>query len=190
MAVSVQDIRSTFLEASARFYSLISPPTSAYLMQQKRQNTTSEFSKALTGDTSDACASCATLILPGLNSRRTVNQSKSARRARHEGKAKIINISQQYLKVECLVCHRYTERPLEKPKAQRGTTKTTKGSAIKAIDSCASADTAIARSTPTHKQRKKNRKQGGLQAMLEKSKQASNPSGNFGMDLMDFMKVE
>lgn len=193
MADSVQDIRSTFLDSSARFYSYISPSTSAYLMQQKRQNTTIETSKAVAVGTSDVCASCDSLILPGLNSRCTISHSRSARRAMHKKKAKGIEASQQYLKVECLVCHRYTKRPLEKQKAHgrtRRTTKTTKGSVIEETNTCGTADTAIATPTPTRKQRKRNRTQGGLQAMIEKSKQASKPSGNFDMDLMDFMKLE
>lgn len=39
------------------------------------------------------------------------------------------------------------------------------------------------------KKRAKARKQGGLQAMLEKAKQAEAHSSGFGLDLMDLMKM-
>jgi len=110
----------------------------------------------------------------------------------------------KYLKIDCLLCYRFEETPLQgsETKSKHSINKTSNPDPVKSEhqlppsqgDNFQSASTSQfeASKPPTtytsSKKRANARKQGGLQAMLEKSKIPKSSSSGFGLDLLDLMK--
>ena len=201
--------RLRFLDASARHYSTLAPATSAHLMLEAITVATDPENTPPKGVNSKAaCGACGTIRIPGVTSRTTIVDLKKPTKGslKKKKKGQLSNTSKRpvvkQVVVECLRCHRKTITPLQPSRGyrlrQRETPDPTRGSGVKPAEPRSSSLSTVANpaqlsekpvsSNSSSKKRAKTRKQGGLQAMLEKSKgSASSPSG-FGLDLMDFMK--
>lgn len=205
MVNEAAEAKLRFLEASARHYASSAPETSAHLMAQRNieaaDNGLSPSRKQFNG----SCKGCGSILLPGWTSRTSI--------VRKGGKVKVgakkkprSNASDlaRYLRVDCLICYRYEERPLKglKPKSKHPLQISSEQALIgsepqetstRIYDASTSSTDQVKASKPlapntNSKKRAKARKQGGLQAMLEKSKASTGPSSGFGLDLMDLMK--
>ncbi len=197
-----------FLEASARHYASSAPETSAHLMAARHNveaNESGIVSKNKTGS-SGSCKACGSILVPGWTARTSIVRKGGWSKAALEKKKRPKNASDllKYLRVDCLLCYRYEERFLQglKPKSKdalkTSTTQAVIGSepqhpSSQIHDSSAASTSHVQASQPlttntSSKKRAKARKQGGLQAMLEKSKASDSPSSGFGLDLLDLMK--
>ena len=196
MAFGPQDARLRFLEASARHYAATAPAISAHLMLQRNLEVVGREIKVVKGSASPACQSCVTIMIPGWTSKITIENEgavgkgrsgkRSARKGREEKDKKLV--------FECLACHRYVKTDLDFSRRPRKGARGAKAllstsqatAAISKPKSAGDPQKAVAANSGS-KQRAKARK-GGLQAMLEKSKQSSTPSVGRGLGLMDLMK--
>ena len=179
--------RTQFLEAAARAYVGTDPATSAHLMAQRNLETTRNVLSVFEDPSTPYCRACGMIQVPGRTSAISVSDGRLANRCRSTTKAMGKGKSEgtKSILVECLTCHRYVKSAL--PSSPEMEVK----ASAKAI---ASTKENVTRKTgkPTtgnagSKQRAKARK-GGLQAILEKSKQGSTSSVGDGLDLMNFLK--
>ncbi|MCJ1451589.1 hypothetical protein MMC28_001929 [Mycoblastus sanguinarius] len=194
--------RLRFLNTSARFYSTTAPETSAHLMLQCNTDPESNAKHLNRGEASTVCTACAAILVPGWTSRVTIlneNQSQHPRSKTRSKKPEDGDASKKqrkYVRFDCLTCSRFEMMPLEDSKARRNNrmknSKPQLTSSMEARSILAHSNSQQppkpASTNASSKQRAKARKQGGLQAMLEKSKMTANPSSGFGLDLLDLMK--
>ncbi len=196
-----------FLEASARHYASSALETSAHLMAQRNveANDSCIVLKNKTRS-SGSCNACGSILVPGWTSRTSIARKGGRSKAALKKKKLRESASDllKYLRVDCLLCYRYEERPLQEsmPKSKdalkTSTTQAVIGSepqhpSSQIHDSSAASTSQVQASQPlttnnSSKKRARARKQGGLQAMLEKSKASDSPSSGFGLDLLDLMK--
>ena len=200
MSTADAEARLKFLKTVADQYAQCDPSTSAYLMSQhalaiqKKERAANKYS----ADT--VCRGCSTTLIHGWTSRaaiinkdrpfehQTTKQKKSSRR-------KITHPQEKFVKTECLRCHRFEERPLSQlPRGRSNPPKISNSSSnAQQTPSAAPAQQDLSKPTDRNassKLRAKARKQGGLHAMLEKSKAAASSSSGFGLDLLDLMKQD
>ena len=200
--------RLKFLDNSAHLYSTFAPATSAHLILERitvAGNDENTPSKRATANV--ACIACGTIRIPGRTSRTTIvdptkskevsPKRKKNRQSTETGKRP----AEKQVVVECLTCRRKTKTPLQTSQEHRvsrqrdsnaaatsGTTSTrsTLSSAL-AVGNLAPVSQKPVSANSSSKKRAKSRKQGGLQAMLEKSKRTGSSSSPV-LDLMDLMK--
>ena len=196
MVLALQNARARFLENAARAYTQTDSATSSHLITQLN-SVNVQGGKISSEDFS--CRACGTIQLPGLTSSTTIagEVSEEKRSSREMAKRKVTQVNGKSVQITCLKCHHYVKHAL--PRSVQCSRKTVPSQDKTALPPTSNEDAA--KSTPTstsHKsatsnagsrQRAKARK-GGLQAMLEKSKQNLMPSSETGLDLMDFMKQE
>ena len=189
MAIEAMEAKTKFLDASACHYAVIAPAISAHLMLQ-RNSEAADNSVPLQLEGSRACRACGTILIPGSTSRTSILREKATKtriHLREHGKDGRAGTPVKWLRVDCLICHRYEKKPLQPPGLKAQTAPSVSGFANKKpsdMTQSARVGTASAGS----KQRAKARKHGGLQAMLEKTKASANSSRGFGLDLLDLMK--
>lgn len=199
------DAKIRFLEATARHYASSAPETSAHLMAQRNIEAADNGLSPSRNQSNGSCKGCGSILLPGWTSRTSIIRKGGKVKVQSKKKPRS-NASDldRYLRVDCLICYRYEERPLQglKPKSKHPLQISSEQALVGSgpqqppsqihDSSAASADQAQASkplATNTNsKKRAKARKPGGLQAMLEKSKASTGPSSGFGLDLMDLMK--
>ncbi|KAL8841178.1 MAG: hypothetical protein Q9170_001032 [Blastenia crenularia] len=196
MPDAVANARIQFLDASARLLSSVVPETSAYLMQQ-RNLVAENYEKNLTkAQLKDICKACGTILIPDSSSR-VLNIPKS--RKRRKTKALESNSFQEHMHTECLACRRVTRTPIQGSREKNfgeslvlmraAKASNTSGPEIRISSNGSSAEVEKTISVNANsKKRAKARKQGSLQALLEKSKGTGSRSSELGLDLMDFMK--
>ena len=189
--------RNRFLDAAARSYAVDHPATSAHLMTQRNEDSNSLRRPLVRDSAITRCSACGTLVIPGVTSKtilRNAGPDRKVKRKNNLNRRGGETTEQEHKKdmlliVECLRCHRHMRRPIDTPRQPRdkryaaaegiGKTSLPETSAKNAVEK-------LVKDNAQSKQRAKARK-GGLQALLDKSKQDSSPSrGN--LDLMDFMK--
>lgn len=196
MASASQTARAKFQETAAYTYAVRSPATSAYLMLHRNFETTLSVKPSRDDSSIPSCRACGTIFLPGWTSKTSISNQSSVRKGppsskKEAGKAR--QGKRKVLKVECLKCHRYVQTSLDSLKLVRkpavvehpaSATRMTTTDVTRVM-------TKSEKQKPTvgngGRQRAKARR-GGLQAMLEKSKQTSTSSFGSGLDLMDFMR--
>lgn len=190
-------VRNRFLEAAARIYAVDHPATSAHLMAQRNEES-NPLGRPLGRDSAIiSCMACGTLMIPGVTSKTILRNAGPDRKVKRKNKLnrRGSETSEQehgksmLLIVECMKCHRHTRRPMDTPRQP----KDKKYAAAEGIrktsvpeSSVQNAVEKLAKDNAQSKQRAKARK-GGLQALLDKSKQDSSSSLG-SLDLMDFMK--
>lgn len=201
-------VRLNFLDASAHHYSTLAPATSAHLMLERMTvGAGNENIPLKPAKSNTVCDACGTIRIPGWTSRTTIvdpakpqNASSKTEKRRRTNKRANTPAEKQVV-VECLACWRKTATPLQTSQGYRidwkrssnaGATSGAQSAEPVPLSATNVANTAQVSETPfsansSSKKRAKTRKQGGLQAMLEKSKRAGSSSG-FGLDLMDLMK--
>ena len=196
MDIKVLETKIQFLDAAACHYSMITPATSAHLMLQRHFEVANN---SVPVQKSGACRACGTILIPGSTSRTSIvheQPTKTKVHSKKHGKDDSAKKPIRFLRVDCLICHRYERKPLQgssRPNVKKpsvfdtGTLPSVSGFADKEpsdMPQSARVGTASASS----KQRAKARKHGELQAMLEKTKGSTNSSPGFGLDLLDLMK--
>ncbi|KAL8809891.1 MAG: hypothetical protein Q9200_003029 [Gallowayella weberi] len=188
------EARITFLETSARLLQKTAPSTSAHLMLERNIVANEHDRKVDKSQLKDNCRACGTISVPGVTSKTEVTKvfsnSKQKKRAGFNEDADELEIH------ECLACYRVVTSPSSKV-LQNGFKNQGKPTGLVERSKIGGAGSKsdimqTEKSTPANassKRRAKARKQGGLQAMLEKSKGANSQSTGTGLDLMDFMKA-
>ncbi len=195
--------RLKFLDASAHHYSTLAPATSAHLMLERMTvAANNEIAPPKGTDSNAACGACGTIRIPGWTSRTTIVdlakpkgvplKSKKKRRSGGIGKRP----EEKHVVVQCLTCHRQSTTRLQTSQGHRdsrqGSSNAAGTASTESVEPATVTNPAQVSSKPvsvnnSSKKRAKNRKQGGLQAMLEKSKGTGSSSG-FGLELMDLLK--
>lgn len=198
MAIEAMEAKIKFLDASACYYSVIAPATSAHLMLQ-RNSEAADNSVPLQIEGCRACRACGTILIPGCTSRTRIVREKATKtriRSREHGRDNRAGTLIKSVRVDCLICHRYEKKPLQdsdgtnikKPSVlDTRTVPSVSGSADKEPSDMPQA-ARLGTPSASSKQRAKARKHGGLQAMLEKTKASGTSSSGFGLDLLDLMK--
>lgn len=182
----MQDVRTKFLQSSARMILLSSPSTSRYLSSQSVEL---EHSRAILPSTGreNVCAACGNLLVPGWTSSMRTATEKEATKPRLVSEFKI---RRRKLSQKCSSCHRISKQTTElKPNPRnlrRRPAVSTHATGKAAHEELPAEDAADKSTKVSSKKRAKARKdRQGLQALLDKSTQ-NKPRG--GLNLMDFMK--
>ncbi|KAL8943918.1 MAG: hypothetical protein Q9211_000802 [Gyalolechia sp. 1 TL-2023] len=189
------DARIRFLETSAYILHDIVPETSAHLMQQ-RKVVAEEFDRSLSkAQLKDICTACGMISVLHSNSRVLPAASSGRKRRRVAREPEAL---EEQSRIECLSCRRVAVTPMQQ---SQGNTRVVAKHAplatpssialsgtVPASDSRSEETEKHASANASSKKRAKARKQGGLQALLEKSKATDSTSRGLGLDLMDFMK--
>lgn len=191
--------RIKFLDYSARRFQDTAPSTSAYLMHQ-RNTVADEHGKALNkAQLKDICKACGSMLLPDVTCKTGVVDLSAARRKKRKLDAPESESPAKQNRLECLLCHRVTVTPLQLPQ-KPGLWQSAKLTGLAkqphnpvsgnelALDVTSMKTEKPASTNASSKKRAKARKQGGLQALLERSKGMESRSSALGLDLMDFMK--
>lgn len=204
--------RLDFLKASARLLSQQSPSTSAHLMTMHNSIVLHDKSSRLpVKDQMEACPSCGSVRIPGVNSRvftrtqtppktaRNVHKSRPKEPSQDAGQCQSV---QKCLIYECLRCrHEVVQRipqparPIQRkrrsPTATETSSSTSQKIPLRAAKNPAeklesgSATSKTDSENSSSKKRAKMRKQKGLLASLATQKQTK-PSGS--LDLLDFLQ--
>lgn len=199
------EAKMRFLDASARHYASSAPETSAHLMAQRNMEAAESGISLNKTQSSGSCKACGSILVPGWTSWTSIITKDGKVKQLKVGSKKMARSNlPKYLRVDCLICYRYEERPLQglKPTSKHPLKIPHKEASIgselrqpcsQTADSSAASTSHMQVSEPlatnaSSKKRAKARKQGGLQAMLEKSKASTGPSAGFGLDLLDLMK--
>ena len=188
------DAKLKFLDVAARIYAQIAPPLSAHLMSVRADRAEDLESKNSKG----VCGACGTISIPGVTSRTSITNDGGAdgisKEAKRKSKKRRMAAGQalKLLETKCLACHRVTKVRIEPSKRQ--TLVRDKKVVIPARSNAPPSINAAKAplSAPSIKnggsKRSKARKKGGLQALVERSKQTHETTQGSGLDLMDFMK--
>lgn len=186
--MATSDAKHRFLEAVARLYATTAPAASAHL--KLRANAEAVDGKKVVVRDESTCKACGRVLIPGWTSlTRIVGPDAKAKLS-----ARSTITKKKALVVECLGCHRYVKTPLDAKiraptkRVARQAHVSTDGSAEVAAKPVLENGARPAATNSSSKQRAKSRKQGGLQAMLDRSKKQPISSPGSGLDLMDFMK--
>ena len=189
------------MDVAARFYSFTAPATSAHLMLQRNLEVASDPKSSRKGKSGGSCEGCGTILVPGWTSRTSITSKTAPERPTSTDKAKKrrrrpVGGLNKTVRIDCLICHRFGEvtlPPLSRSKAIGDTMA--KSQTIPSMTANTTAASPVPKESPklatsnaSSKQRAKARKQGGLQAMLAKSKSSASPASGFGLDLSDLMK--
>ena len=204
MTQAATKARIKFLAASADTYARIAPATSAHLMLECENVAASNDLLIKRPDSRQACKACGTTLISGWTSNTSVvNPAKSGRRrhrSRNDGKD-LMDVRNKLVRTQCLVCHRWMSSPLEHAVApgivrkkdtmsQSALSVTVSSSGV--TDSISDAMREPQIQLPTNaasRKRAKARKQGGLQAMLQKAESDGTKVFSPQLGLMDFMKL-
>lgn len=196
--------RLRFLNDSAHLIAIGSPTTSAVVG--------SHYDKLLVENDLDlqaskkdqdsrrreVCGACGSLMIPGWSCHviQENMKPKEAQRAKKMSRKSTSKLEKAKV-YSCLRCHRKTVQPVVARESQVLLKKPIVSKIQHAASAAPASITEYASATPksanaSSKKRAKARRQGGLQAMLAKSKtEPLGPSsGGFGLDLMDLMKSD
>lgn len=211
MAPPATKARLNFLAASAHLYSSTAPATSAHLMLEcKRVAANSEIQMKQTGS-KPACDACGTDLISGWTSRTFIASPRRSKKTKPKSKKAVQTTQRAGSKLvisKCLVCRRSTKTQLMTTTRLTATRPAVGGAKVSGsvpLPSTASLPTEpnpktadldrqelhnlpLPSANLNSKKRAKARKQGGLQAMLEKSKTIETHSSGFGLELTDLLK--
>ncbi|KAI4284552.1 MAG: hypothetical protein L6R38_001318 [Xanthoria sp. 2 TBL-2021] len=197
MPESGLDARLRFLDRSARLLNRAAPATSAHLMLE-RNTVAEEHGKTLNkAQVQDICKACGTIFNADLTSTfNPIHPDVTSSKGRNR---KItpdhVSLSKQSSN-ECHACRRVVITPsLQSQQYSRNNQMKTAASA-KLSENIASPSSKhdlvnaekVIPANISSKKRAKARKQGGLQAMLEKAKGTNLQSSDTGLNLMDLIK--
>jgi RNase P subunit RPR2 len=176
--------RLRYLNESAQLIATTAPTTSRILMSRRNSLIFESGRDRSEAQKRDACGACGTITIPGWES--TVQLPRQQIR---KGKNKISQAAKTKVVVyTCEACGRKTCYSLDKPQMPKHTLGSSKSN-ITESSSTPKAVSTIPSSTSSSRKRTKSRKQGSLEALLERQKPSdTRTSGGFGLDLMDFMK--
>lgn len=216
MANAEFEAKLRFSEVSARHYVSLEPATSAHLMAHRANEASGSGITPNDKRPKDVCKACGSISVPGITSRTSIlRNGTEGKRSKVNSRKNVKNKSDaklqrrtldlpKNLKIDCLICYRYETRPLLVSKARNPkpiTNQHKPGGIVStpqllpahgdlrtmSLESQTEPSNLHAANTGS-KKRAKARKQGGLQAMLEKSKASASSSSGFGLELLDLMK--
>lgn len=187
-----------FLERAAQTYARKAPALSAHIMLQRAAVAGELGMKDSGHDRQDVCQACGTFSIPGVTSKTTINggrrpkkTQKVPKRKNHADLQKSIQ-PMKSLETTCLSCFRVFKvaiRPSKRENLEghqnRRTPTKSKTPMMTGTDDTSSTKTLVPNNST---KRGKSRKKGGLQALVERSKESQQSTPAFGLDLMDFMK--
>ena len=197
MLADPEKARLKFLSNAAHHYAHSSASTSAHLIFQRNTHN-HQAAKRERSDRFHSCQACATILLPGMTSEACTESSqhlsKNLRKSKAQKNPKLLGAGsgRKYIKTTCLACHRYEKVPLEplKPTKRLPLVQPVTGSdnSILSSDRRSGKLEKPSNANQSSRQRAKTRKQGGLQTLLQKSKQGSSTQAGTSLGLMDLMK--
>lgn len=192
-STDVLPTRLAHLRASARLMAATSPTTSAFLGAQynkilsETKYDTEENSEHRDARQREICGGCGMAMIPGLTctTRHTANLGRS-KKGKVTKKAVEKESKEKHIVLTCARCH---ARTIQKIPVQAIVSDRAYRLAARVAARPEPEPPVLPSPTPARgsKKRAKARKQGGLQAMMAKTKPAETSSG-FGLDLMDLMK--
>ena len=194
----ILDARLRFLHQSAHLLATTAPSTSAHLMLERHTLAGYNGKSQSKASSKGYCLACGTIMITGQTSKTEIFDPNvvlsSLSKTRKKRRRKLLGLDKQ-VKTKCLICHRATTVPLpnvQKAGTETGTSLLSTGivppqNASASVQVKASSDMMPTTANNSSKKRAKVR-QGGLQAMLERSKAMKSRSSGFDLDLMDFMK--
>jgi ribonuclease MRP protein subunit SNM1 len=203
MASPAISARLKYLNDSAHLMVTSAPATSAYLLSRCNRLMFDNDLDQTDAHKRHVCGACGNIMILGWTGKRQL-ETLSARKRRGNATSTMRRPSSEEAKsvvYACELCNRKTRQSINttiprslgnqgiinRPRVSRTDTP------LKAL----SSDTHIASRTPSSasanassRKRAKIRKQGGLQALLAKSKETNTraSTGDFGLDLLDLMK--
>ncbi|KAL8693712.1 MAG: hypothetical protein Q9218_001513 [Villophora microphyllina] len=187
------EARIRFLDDSARALQIAAPSTSAHLMLE-RNNVAEENEKSLSkAQLKDICKACGTILIPDVTAKFEAVDLHPSKKKRARVSAEPVNVGKRF-KTECLTCHRVVRIQNQAAKTSAKSLGSIQSSRVPTSKNSTQSRHAEAQfekpasANVNSKKRSKARKQGGLQALLEKSKEMEIRSPGLGLDLMDFMK--
>lgn len=207
MAQFSSDTLSTqlkFLSDAAHLMAVTAPACSSHMMSLRDTIIFANEMEPSEAHRRHICGGCGTIKIPAW----TVDVAKengSGRRRKKMTKGKLQKLKERATKSAtpgamvdiCKLCHRKTCQIILKPAPQRISRRhapelprsVTKTATLSITSSLLtpSENLSPASTNASSKKRSKSRKQGGLQALLAKNKEAQGSRG-FGLDLMDLMK--
>lgn len=187
-------IHLQFMNDAAHLLAMVAPASSSHIMATRDDIMFANEMEASDEHRQHVCGGCGSIKIPlwTLEARREPRATKTKARKQ---KARPTNSQSTDI---CTCCGRKTRQSILKPKPQRIDKKafiTSQQSIVKSTPVVSSKEaepkvsaTAATSANASSKKRAKSRKQGGLQALLAKNKEAQNSSKGFGLDLMDLMK--
>lgn len=167
----------------------------------ERNNVAEEHQKTLNKtQLKGICQACGNILVPEVSSKSVVKDLSTTRRKKQrEMPPSEPHPLEEHVRVECLLCRRVTVTPLQESERQSSAKLTEVTGPAKWSDAAVSGsllqsdvgETGTEKSASANassRKRAKARKQGGLQTLLQKSKEKDSMSISAGFDLMDFMK--
>ncbi|EPE25703.1 hypothetical protein GLAREA_01615 [Glarea lozoyensis ATCC 20868] len=190
MASSEVSARLNFLNESARVLAITAPAVSRQVMSTYNALLSCSNLEPTESHRRETCGACGTIMILGLEA--TMEAQKESRRKlngrRDAPQSKCITFA-------CKCCKKKTRHPIPTSLPRHKPRKTSAHDPESANIPPSSANpklssNIVATESPStsSKKRAKNRKQGGLQALLAKQKASQGTSSGFGLDLLDFMK--
>ena len=202
MANATIKSRTRFLTAAASHYALVAPASSAHFISQCNAYIAGNGLPVDHSRLNATCKGCGTILIPGWTSRTSITNKSPMKDRKPQSKIcpknKTFKPQSKYLRIDCLLCYRFEELPLNQSRCNGSDTPKTVNTPapLTFTEQSTSTSTAVQHtpkataSNATSKQRAKARKQSGLQAMLEKSKASTGSSTGSGLDLLDLMKQD
>ena len=199
MVDAAAEAKLRFLYASSHLYAVTAPATSAQLMLQRHIDIACSARPERNNGSSSSCRACGTVLIPGWTSQTSRRDKPTSKAAdpkagpKKHTRGKSSSGSENYVRVECLACHRFEDTPLQRTKTSNSS-RTTKATshAMSSSEAKPKLDpdpSPLDTPSKASKRRERVRKhKTGLQAMLEKSKAPAPSSSGFGLDLLDLMK--
>ncbi|APA08507.1 hypothetical protein SS1G_02207 [Sclerotinia sclerotiorum 1980 UF-70] len=186
--------RLRYLNESAHFLATSAPTTSKYLMSQCNYLMFEHEIEQPESRKRQSCGACGTIMILGWEGKLEV-KSQSSNKKRYHKKPAVASSEQKAVIYTCGSCSKKTRHRLgpapvvsrsEMSTIQRG--GVSKNGSVPAQSSTTTNITVTPSTNASSKKRAKNRKLGGLGALLAKQKASEASSSGFGLDLMDLMK--
>ncbi|KAL8705070.1 MAG: hypothetical protein Q9201_001796 [Fulgogasparrea decipioides] len=193
------DARIKFLDDSARLLQSVAPGTSAHLMHQ-RNIVAEDNEKALSKvQLKDICKTCGTILVSGVTSRVEAVDPNRVKKKKKRRTTLGPEAPEERFKTECRACRRVSKTPSQWSQKHNIRKLVGLAGSVESVKTPAPANniptkTSVAENEKpastniSSKRRAKARKQGGLQALLNKSKETTMQSSSLELSLMDFMK--
>lgn len=198
-------IQLKFLSDAAHLMAVSAPACSSHIMSSRDTIMFANDMELSESHRRHACGGCGTIKVPAWTVE-VAKETTESRRRKRMTKRQLQKLKERAIKSTapgamvdiCKRCDRKTHQSILKPAPHRNTQRQAPASRPSILNTSAlpptsstltSSTTASTASTnASSKKRAKSRKQGGLQALLARKKEAPQGSKGFGLDLMDLMR--
>ncbi|KAI9640637.1 hypothetical protein NHQ30_010937 [Ciborinia camelliae] len=193
MADSELAARLRYLNESAHFLATSAPSTSKYLMSQCNSLIFDHEIEQSDSQKRKSCGACGAIVILGRDVKLEV-KSESSKKQQPRKKSAGASSEGKAIIYTCGSCNKRTRHRLDAAPAisrpKKGAVQHGAVSKSAPVPTQTIAINAIATpsTSASSKKRAKNRKLGGLGALLAKQKASEASSSGFGLDLMDLMK--